>query len=96
MKESFVSSADLSELLQRLNDSDFIVNVNNTAHQSIWSERISQVVRVDQPSDSFNRQICDVKAFIFESTTGIEDTFVINLSRDNMLFLIAIELGDTF
>jgi len=43
-----------------------------------------------------NRQIGDLKALIFKSPARIQNTFMIDLGRNNVSFLIAVKLSNPF
>lgn len=65
MEECLVISTNLTDFLDWLNRTDFIINVNYTGDKCIWSDCGFEFFNVDKPSLYFYRQVCDFKTLIF-------------------------------
>lgn len=70
MEEYFVSSANLTYLLNRLNDTDLIVNHYHRYHNCVRSDSSLQLLQVDQ-AVCLNRQICHIKTLLLKVTAAI-------------------------
>ena len=94
MEKDFFISANLSHLINRLFDSNLIINMNNRREQSIRSNRLFKFLQINN-SISLHRQICNIKSLIFKLATRIKNALMLNLCGNNMLFLFTIKRGRT-
>lgn len=95
MEECLISSANLAYLLKWLENTDFIIDMNNTAYKGVWSHGRLQLFKIDESSGKLHGKIGYFKAHILKSTARVKNALVFNLSGDNMLSLISVELSNT-
>lgn len=95
MEESFVLSTKFTDFLQWLDDPYFVVDMDDAAHQGVWSQGLPQVLDVENTCFVGNWEVGYFKAIVLKSSAGVEDTLVINLSCDDMSLLVTIELRHT-
>ncbi len=64
MEECLVPLANLSDFFKWLHDTNFIVNMDDTAHECVWSHRLLKLFEVDQPCLELDWEISDFEALI--------------------------------
>lgn len=96
VEKRLVRLADLTNFFQRLHDSDFIVDVDDRAHQSVGPHCGFHFLEINQASRKLDWEISDFEAFVLEAAAAVQDTFVVDLSRYNVFLLVAVEHTDAF
>ena len=65
MEENLVGSADFSNLLNRLLNTNLVVDVDDRADQGVWADRLLEDFEVDE-AVGLNWKVGDVKPFVLE------------------------------
>lgn len=86
VEEYLVFPADLPDLLHWLYNSYLVVYHYNRDHHCFWSDGLFKLFKIHDTIRP-HRQVCNFKALIFKMSAAVEDTLVIYLSCDDMLFL---------
>ena len=98
MEENSFFSAELTNFFNILNNSNFVVDIDNTDTKdgNIWLlNSFSEEINIDK-STIFNRQIGDFKSFKLKIARGVQNAFMFNLSCNYVLLLISIEFWQPF
>lgn len=96
VEKNFVFAADFADFRQWLHDANLIVAVNDGACQRVRSYRILESFQIYYACLALHRQISHFKPFLLQPSARIQNTFVVYLRRDDVTFLIAVELGHSF
>lgn len=67
MEKRLVLPAELTDFLQWLHNSDFVVYVNDGTKKGVRPEGLLELLKVDQPRGELNWEISYLKAHIFQS-----------------------------
>lgn len=94
MEESFVLATQVSYLLKGLNDSDFVIDVDHRADESVGSQGFLEFLDI-QDSVGLHWQVGDFESFVLESAASVKDALVLNLSSYYMFLLVSVELSYT-
>lgn len=97
MKESLVSSAELSNLFHGLNNANLVVDCHDTDKRCVWAKGGLQNFEIDKARVGY-RQIGYLESFILQVPAAIEHTFMLRLSGNDMLLFAtaAKEPGNAF
>lgn len=95
MEECLVFFEHLTNFFDWLHDSNFIVNMDDTADQSVWSQSCLESFKVDKTGRKLNREVCHLEALVFKFSARVEHALVIYLRGYDVLLLVSIEVGDT-
>lgn len=96
MEVSFVLSADFTYFLYWLNDTNFIVQMDYRAQKSVWTDCLLEVIEFDEASFLLDWEVCHIKSFVFKTSAGVQNTFMIYLCRNNVFSFVTIKLRNTF
>jgi len=96
VEEYFLVPAYLSDFLDWLNHTDFVVDHYHWNEDSVGPDGLLELFEVND-SISLHREVSDIKTLLLQEAATVQDTFVIYLSCYDMLFLriLAVELRDT-
>lgn len=75
VEEDFLGAAEFTNFLDRLDDSDFVVDSHDRDEGSVRTNGFLQLLQVDD-TVALNRQIRHFETFILENTARIEHAFV--------------------
>ena len=96
MEVSFVLSADFTYFLYWLNYTYFIVQMDYRAQKSVWTDCLLEVIEFDETSFFLDWEVCHIKSFVFKTSAGVQNTFMIYLCRNNVFSFVTIKLRNTF
>jgi hypothetical protein len=96
VEEDFLLSADLADFFDGLDDSNFIVDHNDRDHDGVWTESLLELLQV-YDTIGLNRQVSHIEALLLQVTATVQDTFMVNLSSDDVFLLsvLLVELRNT-
>jgi hypothetical protein len=80
----------LSDLLQRLNDPDLIVDAHNGHDGCVWSESGSNGLQVHQTAGQHG-QVGDGETLGLQRTARVQHALVLGLRGDDVTFLVLVE-----
>jgi len=90
VEEHFVFSAYFANLFDGLNRANLIVHVNDRTEERIRSDCLFQRLQTDQPV-CLHWQISHLKALILQFAARIKDALMVDLRRDDVLFLVPVK-----
>lgn len=76
VEEDLLGAAEGSDLLDRLNDSDLVVDSHDRDQSSVGANGSLEIVHGDQAVLS-NREVGDIETFVTQYTARIQDTLVL-------------------
>jgi hypothetical protein len=96
MEENFLFPAYFSDIFNRLNNTDLIVEHNNRNQCGFGSDSIFEFLQIND-SVSLHWQVSHIKSLLFQEAATIQYTFMIDLSSDDVVFLciLFVELSHT-
>ena len=94
MEEDLVGSADLSNLLDWLLNTNLVVDVDDGADQGVWADRLLEDLEVNE-AIGLHWKVGDVKPFVLEFAARVEDALMVNLGSNDVLLLVSVERCDT-
>ncbi len=78
------SRGDAADVSERLNGAEFVVGVHDGDEHGFRADGVAQVVEINE-AVAVDREIRDGDTLFFESLTGVENGFVFNGGRDDVL-----------
>lgn len=86
MEKDLLFPAELADLLNRLDDTDLVVDGHDTDEGSLGSDSSLEIFHLDE-AVVLNGKICDLETLILKMATAVEDALVLSLCGDDVLLL---------
>mmetsp|Transcript_928 Transcript_928/g.1829 ORF Transcript_928/g.1829 Transcript_928/m.1829 type:complete len:438 (+) Transcript_928:3313-4626(+) len=94
MKEHLIGTANLANILERLNDTNLVVDTHNGNDRSIVTNGALHHVGIYKTIRAHG-QVGDVKAFVFQHTARIKHALVFSLRGNDVLLAAFVKAGNT-
>mmetsp|Transcript_11703 Transcript_11703/g.37170 ORF Transcript_11703/g.37170 Transcript_11703/m.37170 type:complete len:405 (-) Transcript_11703:257-1471(-) len=92
VEENLVLAANRPDVRHGLDHADLVVHCHDRHNHGILPDRGLELREVHQPI-RLHREVGDVKARLLELAARVEDALVVSLRGDDMLLLLAVEVG---
>lgn len=86
MEINLLAPAQLSNLLNRLDHTNLVVDSHDGDETCLWAHGLLQVLHADQ-TIRLHGQVCDIKTFVLQMSAAVEDTLVLGLRSDDVILL---------